>query len=160
MGFCSTARFSIKNTGTKAAAAAGAAADHFKYQLPVSKNAHLFLSYSHFISPVHQHQISLLLGKLFHLFCCFACDPLPLRHLISIQLVLLQAKSKNKPNYYMSSAVCGGSHCLRCDVSLTRYRGNFQVVANVHSVHVFLWDCVGAVQIGQQTCWLKGHKTH
>lgn len=61
-----------------------AAADCLKYQHPLSMNAHLFLSYSHFISPVHQYQISLLLGKLFHLFGCFACDALPLRHLISI----------------------------------------------------------------------------
>lgn len=49
---------------------------------------------------------------------------------------------------------------LSCNVSLSRYRGNFQVVANVHSVHVFLWDGIGAVQISQQTCWLQRHKTN
>lgn len=42
-----------------------------------------------------------------------------------------------------------------CDVGVFRHRGDFQVVTDVHSVHVFLWDCIGAVQISQQACWLK-----
>ena len=67
-----------KNMRTKTAA------DDLKYRHLVNKNAHLFLSYSHFVSPMHQYQISLLLGKLFHLFGCFTCNPLPLRHLISV----------------------------------------------------------------------------
>lgn len=44
-------------------------------------------------------------------------------------------------------------------MSLVRYRGDFQVVADVHSVHIFLWDRVGAVQVCQQACWLRAHKT-
>lgn len=42
---------------------------------------------------------------------------------------------------------------------LSRYRGDFQVVADVHSVHIFLRDRVGTVQISQQACWLRAHKT-
>lgn len=42
---------------------------------------------------------------------------------------------------------------------LSRYRGDFQVVADVHSVHLFLWDRVRAVQVSQQACWLKANKT-
>lgn len=38
---------------------------------------------------------------------------------------------------------------------MSSYRGDFQVVSDVHSVHVFLWDGVGTVQVGQQACWLR-----
>lgn len=40
-------------------------------------------------------------------------------------------------------------------VCLSGYRGNFQVVTDVHPVHIFLWDWVGTVQVSQQACWLK-----
>lgn len=55
-------------------------------------HSHLLLGYAHFISPVHQHEISFLLGKLLHFFGCFSCYPLPFRHLVSIQLVLWETK--------------------------------------------------------------------
>ena len=44
-------------------------------------------------------------------------------------------------------------------VYLSRYRGDFQVVTDVHSVHIFLWDCISTVQVRQQACWLRAHKT-
>lgn len=42
---------------------------------------------------------------------------------------------------------------------LSRYRGNFQVVTDVHSVHIFLRHSVRTVQVSQQACWLRAHKT-
>lgn len=42
---------------------------------------------------------------------------------------------------------------------LSTYRGNLHVVADVHSVHVFLRDSVRAVQISQKACRLKGAQT-
>lgn len=41
----------------------------------------------------------------------------------------------------------------------SRYRGDFQVVTNMHSVHIFLRDWVRTVQVSQQACWLRAHKT-
>ena len=43
-------------------------------------------------------------------------------------------------------------------VYLSRYRGDFQVVTDVHSVHIFLRDCISTVQVRQQACWLRAHK--
>lgn len=42
---------------------------------------------------------------------------------------------------------------------LCRYLGKFQVVADVHSIHIFLRDWIGAVQVSQQACWLRADET-
>ena len=42
---------------------------------------------------------------------------------------------------------------------LFRYRGNFQVITDVHPVHIFFWDGVRTVEVSQQACWLRAHKT-
>lgn len=41
---------------------------------------------------------------------------------------------------------------------LFRYRGNFQVITDVHPVHIFFWDGVRTVEVSQQACWLRAHK--
>lgn len=38
------------------------------------------------------------------------------------------------------------------------YRSDFQVITDVHSIHIFLWDCVSAVQVSQQACRLTEQK--
>lgn len=121
---------------------------------------HLLLGDAHFISPVHQHHISLLLGKLLHLFGCFAGYPLPLGHLVSIQLVLKETNTKQlqMANTLLLSCLFTLQNCTDV-MRFYRYRSDFQVVPDVHSVHIFLRDWVRTVQVSQQTCWLRENKT-
>lgn len=67
----------------------------------MKEKAHLLLSDAHLISPVHQHYVCLFFGKLLHLFGCFAGDPLPLWHLVTVQLILWQ----NKTHVYLHDGI-------------------------------------------------------
>lgn len=61
-----------------------------------SNPAHLLLCDAHLVSPVHEHQVGLLFGKLLHLLGRLPRYPLPLRHFVPTKLVLHRQREMHR----------------------------------------------------------------